>query len=107
MNKKKGLFMAVTLGPALLCFLMIFAYPLVRAVLMSLHELPSISSKMKEWKFVGLYNYKELFRSSVFCTSLKNIGLIWLVGGILTLGIALFFAVIITSRKSPPNVSNT
>lgn len=89
--------MIVSLGPAILCFVAVFAYPLVRAVLMSLYQLPSISSKMAQWEFVGLGNYIELFKSSVFISSLKNIALIWLVGGILTLGIALFLAVIISS----------
>ena len=97
MKKNNRLFMIVALGPAILCFLAIFAYPLVRAVLMSLHQLPSISSKMSQWEFVGLENYKALFESSVFLSSLKNIALIWSVGGFLTLGIALFFAVIISS----------
>ena len=97
MKKNNRLFMIVALGPAILCFLAFFAYPLVRAVLMSLYQLPSISSKMSQWEFVGLGNYKELFASSVFLSSLKNIALIWSVGGFLTLGIALFFAVIISS----------
>lgn len=97
MKKKNTMFMLVTLGPALLCFLLIFAYPLVRAVVMSLCKLPSISSAMSDWEFVGLDNYTGLFESSVFLSSLKNIGVIWLVGGILTLGIALFFAVILAS----------
>lgn len=97
MNRNNRVFMIGALGPALLCFLLAFAYPLVRVVLMSLNYLPSISSNMSQWEFVGLDNYIALFKSSVFLTSLKNIALIWAVGGFLTLGIALFFAVILAS----------
>ena len=56
---------------------------------MSLNRLPAISSSTSEWQFAGLDNYIGLFQNSVFVASLKNIGVIWLVGGILTLGIAL------------------
>lgn len=90
-------FILISLGPAALCFLVMFVYPLIRTVLMSLHQLPSISSSLSQWEFVGLQNYQELFKNGVFLSSLKNIGLIWLVGGILTLAIALFFAVILAS----------
>ena len=81
----------------MVCFLVMFAYPLVRTLLMSIHELPSISSRMEDWKFVGIQNYLDLFRSSVFLASLVNIGKIWLAGGVLTLSIALLLAVILAS----------
>ena len=89
--------MLISLGPAVLCFLVMFAYPIIRTVMMSLNQLPSISSDMADWKFVRLRNYTELFRNSVFLASLRNIGKIWLIGGILTLSVALFFAVILAS----------
>ena len=38
-------------------------------VMMSLNQLPSISSDMADWKFVRLRNYTELFRNSVFLAS--------------------------------------
>ena len=97
MKRRNRLFVLVSLIPALLCFLIMFVYPLIRTLLMSMHCLPSLSSSLPEWEFVGLENYSELFRSSVFLASLKNIGKIWLVGGVLTIGVALFFAVILAS----------
>lgn len=83
--------------PAFLCYIVVFVYPLLRTILMSFCSLPSISSKMADWEFVGFSNYTGLFDSSVFLSSLKNIGIIWSVGGILTIGIALMFAVILAS----------
>lgn len=85
MKKRNRLFVMASLGPALLCFAVMFAYPLVRTILMSLYRLPSLSSRMEDWEYLGLQNYSELFKSSVFIASLKNIALIWLVGGALTL----------------------
>lgn len=81
----------------MICFLVIFLYPLLKTVLMSFFQLPAISSPMSEWEFVGLDNYKGMFKNSVFLASLNNIWRIWLVGGFLTLAIALFYAVILAS----------
>ena len=64
---------------------------------MSFYNLPSISSAAAAWSFVGLQNYGDLFKSSVFLASLANIGKIWLFGGLLTLSISLFYAVILAS----------
>ena len=52
---------------------------------------------MSTWSFNGLGNYSRIFHSATYLTSLKNMLWIWLVGGILTLTIALLFAVILTS----------
>ena len=97
MKKKQNLFIITSIAPAVICFLVMFAYPLIRTFLMSLNQMPAISSSAADWSFVGLDNYIGLFKNSVFIASLKNIGVIWLVGGFLTLGIALFFAVILAS----------
>lgn len=97
MKQRDRLFTATSLVPAVICFLVIFAYPLAKTVLMSFFKLPGISSPFIEWEFVGLDNYIGMFSSSVFLASLNNIGRIWLVGGFLTLAIALFYAVILAS----------
>lgn len=97
MKKHDRLFVAAYLGPSLLCFVVIFAYPMLRTILMSFFEIPAISSPASEWKFVGLDNYIAMLQSSLFLSSLKNIWRIWIVGGFLTLSVALFYAVILSS----------
>lgn len=97
MKKRNNAFIAANLGPAVICFLVIFLYPLCRTVLMSFFNIPAISSPMSKWEFVGLANYQAMFSNSLFLTSLGNIAKIWLVGGVLTLGLALFYAVILAS----------
>lgn len=97
MKRRNRLFILGSLLPALLCFAVIFVYPLFRTIMMSFYQLPSLSSAMADWEYVGIKNYAGLFQSSVFLSSLKNIGKIWLIGGVLTIGIALMFAVILAS----------
>lgn len=97
MKRRERFFLITSLGPAMICFLVIFLYPLLKTVLMSFFRMPAISSPMSEWEFVGLDNYKGMFQNSVFLASLNNIWKIWLVGGFLTLAIALFYAVILAS----------
>lgn len=97
MKKRNRGFIAMNLGPAVICFLVIFAYPMLRTILMSFYKIPAISSPMSKWEFVGLGNYSAMFRNSLFLSSLKNISRIWLVGGVLTLGLALLYAVILAS----------
>lgn len=97
LKKRERFFILVSLGPALACFLIMFAWPLVRTIMMSLHRMPSISSKMSDWEFIGPGNYTELFTNSVFLASLRNVAKIWFVGGVLTLSLALLFAAILAS----------
>ena len=97
MKRREKTFIAMNLGPALIIFLLIFAYPMIRTILMSFYQIPSISAPMSKWEFVGWGNYKALFDTSIFQPSLVNILKIWFVGGFLTLGLALFFAVILSS----------
>lgn len=97
MKYRNRRFAAISLMPAVICFLFVFAFPLIKTVVMSFYRLPALSSPMSTWEFVGLDNYIAMFHSGVFLTSLRNVFRIWLVGGLLTLGIALFYAVILAS----------
>ncbi len=96
MHKKKW-FVIRFLTPAMLCLLVIFLYPMVRTVLMSFHKVGFVTDSMKEWKFVRLDNYVKLMTSPLFRQSLVNILKIWLIGGVVILGLAMLYSVIITS----------
>lgn len=84
-------------GPALILFLAVFVYPILRTIAMSFFAVGRPSTPTREWVFCGLDNFKTIFASSFFWVSMGNILKIWLFGGIFTMGIALFFAVILTS----------
>ena len=96
MKKNKGMIIGF-LTPAVLIFLAVFFYPIVRTVVMSFFKIDSVTDSMDLWKFVGIENYQKLFATDIFRTSMVNIGKIWLLGGIVVMTVSLLFAVILTS----------
>lgn len=96
MKKNKGMIFAF-LAPAVLIFLAVFLYPIIRTIMMSFFKIGSVTSTMSEWEFVGIGNYTKLFSTDVFKTAMLNIGRIWLIGGIIVMSVSLLFAVILTS----------
>ena len=83
--------------PCTLSLLLMFLYPVARTIVMSFFDIDSVTAAAGTWKFNGLDNYKRIFGSATYLTSLSNMVKIWIVGGVLTLSIALLFAVILTS----------
>lgn len=96
MKKNKTMIVCFTL-PATIVFLVMFLYPVIRTTLMSFFTMDSVSAPMKDWTFVGMQNYGELFGTEIFKTSMINMIKIWLIGGIAVIFFALLFAVILTS----------
>ncbi|MEG0441647.1 MAG: sugar ABC transporter permease [Oscillospiraceae bacterium] len=94
-KSKKTLF--IFLAPAVICVCIMFLYPVIVTVGMSFNHLENIASPMSTWQFAGLENYKTLFSTRLFLTSLKNLLGIWLIGGVFALTFSTVFAVILTS----------
>ena len=88
----------VFLGPALLCYVLVFLYPSVRTVVMSFFAVESVSDAVSKWAFTGFGNYKKLFTTQFFLQSMKNIGKVWLFGGFGVMFFALVFAVALTGN---------
>ena len=83
--------------PAVLCLLLVYVYPVIRTVIMSFFRVESLTAGTDTWTFNGLDNYMKIMRSSGFQLSMKNMMLIWLVGGFVTLALSMLMAVILTS----------
>ena len=83
--------------PAVLCLLLVYVYPVIRTVIMSFFRVESLTAGTDTWTFNGLDNYMKIMRSSGFRLSMKNMMLIWLVGGFVTLALSMLMAVILTS----------
>ena len=96
-SKSKKIMIACFTLPATLCFLIVFAYPVLRTILMSFYNIDNIVSRMSEWQFVGLSNFTELLNTSLFRQTWVTFLKIWLFGGITVTLIALTMAVILTS----------
>lgn len=80
------------LSPVVIAFLVAYLYPVLRTVQMSFYEVSDISSSSDTWKFVGLFNYLDLFSRQLFLVSFRNMLLIFLAGGAAVFLISLFFA---------------
>jgi len=86
------------LGPAALCYALVFLYPTLRTTVMSFFAVEGVSDSVSKWALNGLANYKKLFATPMFIQSMKNIGRIWFFGGIGVMFLALVFAVILTGN---------
>lgn len=82
---------------SLIMFCIIYVYPIIRTVIMSFFVVEDLTGPVSHWKFTGFGNYKDIFSTKLFLTSLKNIFKIWVYGGIGSLGMAMIFAVILNS----------
>ena len=96
MKKNKAMIAGFVL-PCTLSLLIMYLYPVIRTIVMSFFAIDSVTASVSEWSFNGLGNYARIFGSATYLTSLSIMLKIWFVGGILTLTIALLFAVILTS----------
>ena len=96
MKKNKGMIITF-LTPAVLIFLAVFLYPIVRTIIMSFYKIDYVTDSMNLWQFVGIENYQRLFTTQVFRTAMFNIFKIWAIGGLIVMSVSLLFAVIITS----------
>lgn len=83
--------------PTVLCLLFMYVYPVLRTVIMSFFKVESLTASTSSWSFNGLDNYVKIMNSSGFMTSMKNMLLIWLFGGLVTLAVSMLMAVILTS----------
>lgn len=95
--KKNKAMMVVFLTPAILFFLVVFLYPILRTILMSFFHISSITDSMGDWTFKGISNYVNLLNTSLFRQACFNLFRIWLIGGIIVLSISLLFGAILTS----------
>lgn len=96
MKKNKSLIFWFML-PTVLSLLIMYVYPVCRTVLMSFFKVESLTSGMDKWEFYGFGNYAKIFTNNSFKLSMQNMMVIWLFAGVLTLALAMLFAVILTS----------
>lgn len=88
---------AVFIGPALLFFVAIFLYPILRTLIMSFYKVESVTAPVREWTMVGFENYSKLYNTELFRTSMWNLFRIWFFGGMIVMSLSLLFAVILNA----------
>lgn len=89
--------LVVFLLPALIFFVSVFVYPVIRTIMMSFFKIDNVTASIKQWEFSGLENYVKLLNTPIFHSSLWNLFRIWLIGGIVVMSLSLLFAVILSS----------
>ena len=97
LKPKRGV-IAIFLGPAVLCYLLVFLYPTFRTLVMSFFAVESVSESVSNWAFNGITNYLNIFNTPIFIRSMQNIGRLWFFGGLGVMILALSFAVILTGN---------
>ncbi len=95
--KKNKAMIVIFLAPAVFLFCLIFLYPVVRTLVMSFFNITGVTDSFDKWRFNAGENYIKLFGTSLFRTSMLNLGKIWLFGGAIVLSISLLLAGILSS----------
>lgn len=88
----------IFLFPAVVVFCLIYAYPIVRTILMSFFSIDSGTDKISKWRFMGIQNYISLISTKLFQQSMWNLVRIWFIGGIIVLSFSLLLAVILCQK---------
>ena len=95
--KKNKTMIALFIAPTIISLLVMYLYPVTRTVIMSFFNVDSVTAGLSEWSFNGLANYTKIFHTASFIASMKNMLVIWLVGGIISLFLSMVMAVVLTS----------
>lgn len=96
-NKKRKIFLAFCILPALILFLIFMIFPLVNGFKMSLYEWSGLSTNNAQ--FIGLENFKALFEDRYFIQSLRNTTFLLVIFPAITIILSLFLAVVLTQSK--------
>jgi ABC-type sugar transport system permease subunit len=92
-DKKKMIF--AFLAPSLIAYMFVSIYPVIHSTVLSFFEVSAWSGS--DMKFVGLNNFVDLLKNSIFINSFGKIGIVWLLGGIGVFGSVFMFSAILTS----------
>ena len=91
---------AIFLAPTIILFLLIFLYPIIMTGILSFVRVDDFS--LNGANFIGWDNYRELLTTPLFIQSMKNIGLMWAVGGIVVFGLSFLFTALLHSLPTGP-----
>jgi len=95
-NTRKNTFIAICVLPSLLLFSLFVIYPAINVFKTSLYQDTGLGNKAI---FIGLENFKYMFKDEIFYIALKNTGFLAATTIVPTLLIALIFAALLTSGK--------
>ncbi len=95
-SKSRSLFLTLCIAPAVILFTIFMIVPTINVFRMSLFERSAYSTTET---FVGLDNFMTLLQDKAFIRSMQNTLLLIVVVTVLTMGMALIFAAILTREN--------
>ncbi|MGL6201030.1 MAG: carbohydrate ABC transporter permease [Lachnospiraceae bacterium] len=95
-NKGRSLFIFCCLSPAVILFSIFLVYPTINVFRLSMYKWSGLNPVKQ---YVGLDNFKILANDMSFLRSIQNTLLIIVIVSIVTLGLAILFAAILTRRQ--------
>lgn len=95
-SKRKRRFIIACLLPAFALFTVFMVYPTISIFLMSLYKWGGLSANKT---FVGLNNFKILFKDANFIKSFQNSVFLIIIVTLVTMTLAIFFAAVLTREK--------
>lgn len=100
MKNKERRFIISFIIPPLLVYVIFFIYPFLNSFRISFFKW---SGYTKHMQFIGFDNFKQMFGDSVILKSLLHNGYFIVASSVLIFVLAMFFAVVFTSKKYPEN----
>ncbi len=94
-NKGKGTFIVLYLGPALIIYLGLVIWPLIQAFQFSLYRWSGLSNVAT---FIGLHNFQKLAHDDVFWRSLEHNLALLVIGGAVIVAISLVAAHLLAEK---------
>lgn len=94
LKKKHAFWIISALGPTILLFMVIRVYPILNTIYLSFYR---YHPTRRNNPFVGLRNYQRLLEDAAFQTALANTGQITILAVVITLSLALLFAISLRS----------
>lgn len=95
-KNKDRCFIAVCVLPAILLFSLFILYPMGKGFMMSFYRYSGLGG---EATFIGLKNFQTLFQDPIFLTSIKNMIFVLVFFPLITMILAMLFAVMLTQGK--------
>ncbi|MFR9295198.1 MAG: carbohydrate ABC transporter permease, partial [Turicibacter sanguinis] len=93
---KDRLFIAVCVLPAVLLFSLFILYPMAKGFMMSFYRYSGLGG---EATFIGLKNFQTLFADPIFLTAMKNMVFVLVFFPLMTMVLAMLFAVMLTQGR--------
>lgn len=97
LRRNTGAMIVTFLAPAVLLYVMVFAYPVIRTLIMSFMKVEGVTDPVSSWSFNGLANYGKAFSDPMMKAAMFNLTRLWFFGGLIVMILALVYAVILTS----------